>query len=41
MRKLSGPLFVLMLIPGMPAAAQETDKPNVILIVSADTAMAI
>jgi arylsulfatase len=30
-------LIILMLLPGMPTLAQESDKPNIILIVSDDT----
>ncbi len=37
MRKLFCLLFVLMLFPGLPAVAQESGKPNIILIVSDDT----
>jgi hypothetical protein len=37
MRQFFSLLFVLMLLPGMPATAQESEKPNIILIVSDDT----
>jgi len=37
MRQLFSLLFVLTLLPGMPATAEESEKPNVILIVSDDT----
>lgn len=37
MRELFSLLFVLMLLPGLPATAQNSGKPNIILIVSDDT----
>jgi len=40
MRQLFILLLVLTLLPGLPATAQESDKPNVILSVSDDTGYA-